>query len=140
MNELNSKKFNMFEFTTTHFMKKHENFRNLKRIQEKFEQTKRSILFKHEQNETSRQQVDRSKKARRSSLNINEIEVEISKTRIFIELDLRNVYHFICLITKKANMITFYEKDKNSINKEKNILIESVQLMIETLKQRLLSY
>ena len=140
MNELNSRKFNMFESTTTHFKKKYENFRNLKRIQEKFEQTKRSILFKHEQNETSRQQVDRSKKARRSSLNINEIEVEISKTRIFIELDLRNVYHFICLITKKANMITFYEKDKNSINKEKNILIESVQLMIETLKQRLLSY
>ena len=60
MNELNSKKFNMFEFTTTHFMKKHENFRNLKKIQKKFEktQTKRSILFKHEQDETSRQQID----------------------------------------------------------------------------------
>ena len=132
----------MFEFTTTHFMKKHENFRNLKEIQEEFEktQTKKSILFKHEQNETSRQQVDQEEEIKHSSLNINKIEIKVNKTKIFIELNLRNVYHSICLTTKKANMITIYEKDENSINKKKNILIKSVQLMTNTLKQRLLSY
>ena len=132
----------MFEFTTTHFMKEHENFRNLKKIQKKFEKTqaKRSILFKHEQNETNRQQVDQIEKAKRLSLNINEIKVEMSKTKMFTRLNLRNVYHSIRLTTKKANMITFYEKDKNSINKKKSILIKSVRLMINTLKQRLLNY
>ena len=60
MNELNSKKINMFEFTTTYFMKKHENFRNSKKIQKEFKkkQIKKSIFFKHEQNETNRQQID----------------------------------------------------------------------------------
>ena len=132
----------MFEFTTTHFMKKYKNFRKLKKIQKKFKkaQTKKSILFKHEQNETSRQQIDQSKKTKHLSLNINEIEVEMNKTKMFTKLNLRNVYHFIRLTTKKANMITFYEKDENSIDKEKNTLIESVRLMTKILKQRLLNY
>ena len=142
MNELNLKKFNLFEFTTTHFMKKHKKFRNLKRIQKEFEkiQTKKSILFKYEQDETSRQQVDQFEKTKRLSLNINEIEVEINKTKIFTRLNLRKVYHSIRLIVEEANMITFYEKNENNINQEKNILIESVRLMTNTLKQRLLNY
>ena len=140
MNELNSKEFNMFESTTTHFMKKHENFRNLKRIQEKFEQTKRSILFRHEQNETNRQQVDQSKEAKCLSLNINDMKVKMSKSKMFKRLNLRNVYYSIRLTTKKTNMITFCKKDENSINKRKSILIKNVQLMTKTSKQQLLSY
>ena len=121
----------MFEFTTTHFMKKHENFRNSKRIQKKFEKTqaKRSILFRHEQNETNRQQVDQIEEAKRLSLNINEIEVEMSKTKLFRKRNLRDVYHSIRLTTKKANIATFYKKYENS-----------TQLTTKKLKQRLLSY
>ena len=129
MNELNLEKFNMFEFTTIHFMKKHENFRNLKKIQKKFEQTKKSILFRHEQDETSRQQVDRSKKAKCLSLNINDIEVKMIKSKLFRKRNLRDVYHSIRLTAKKANMTTFYKKYENS-----------TQLMTKDLKQRLLSY
>ena len=131
MNELKSKKFNMFESTTTHFMKKHENFRNLKKVQEEFEktQTKRSILFKHEQNETSRQQVDQEEEAKCLSLNINEIEVKMIKLKLFKKRNLRDAYHSIRLTTKKANIVTFYKKYENS-----------TQLTIEKLKQRLLRY
>ena len=129
MNELNSKEFNMFEFTTTHFMKKHENFRNLKRIQKKFEQTKILILFRHEQNETNRQQVDQSKEAKCLSLNINDIEVKMIKSKLFRKRNLRDVYHSIRLTTKKTNVITFYKKYENS-----------TQLTTKKLKQRLLSY
>ena len=131
MNELNSKEFNMFEFTTTHFMKKQENLRNLKRIQEEFERTqaKRSILSRHEQNETSRQQVDQSKEAKCLSLNINDIEVKMIKSRLFRKRNLRDVYHSIRLTTKKANVATFYKKYENS-----------TQLTTKNLKQQLLSY
>ena len=83
MNELDSRESNMFEPTTTHFKKKYENLRNLKRIQEEFEQTGRSILSKHEQDETSRQQVDQLEEARCLPLNISDIGVKMIKSELF---------------------------------------------------------
>ena len=121
----------MFESTTTHFVKAIEDLQDLKRIQEKFERTqaKRSILSRHEQNETSRQQVDQSKEAKCLSLNINDIEVKMIKSKLFRKRNLRDVYHSIRLKTKKANITTFYKKYENS-----------TQLTTKKLKQRLLNY
>ena len=132
----------MFKFTTKNFTKTIENFQNLKKNQKKFEetQTKRSIFFRHEQNETNHQQVDQLNATKYSSLNIDEIEVKTNKTKIFAKLNLRNVYHFIRFATKKANKVTIYKNYKNSTTKKEDILIKNIQLIKKKLKQRLLNY
>ena len=131
MNELDSREFNMFEPTTTHSMKEHENLRNLKRIQEEFKNTQagRSILSRHEQNETSRRQVDQLEEARSLPLNISDIGVKMIKPKLFRKQNLRGAYHSIRLTAEEADIATFDKKYGNSI-----------QLTTEKLERRLLSY
>ena len=132
----------MFEFTTKNFTKTIKDFQNLKRIQKKFEktQTKKSILFKHEQNETNRQQVDQLNATKNSSLNIDEIEIKTNKIKILTKLNLRNVYHSIRFTTKKANKVTIYQNYENSTTQKEDILMKITQLIKKRLKQRLLNY
>ena len=129
--ELNSKEPNMFEPTTTHSTKATKDLRNLKGIQEEFKraQTGRSILSRHEQDETSRQQVDQREVARHSLLDISDIGVKMIKPGLFRKRNLRDAYHSIRLTAEEADLATFYKKYE-----------DSTQLVTEKLEQQLLKY